>query len=332
MVLERSILGAAGLATKLMIRGIYSTALVRLALREGTFEIVSPTESQKRRFGLSENNEPPDINIGDTTDRHGIKLIGAKEKIEEFVEALKRANDNIAVWWKDSRDDGSPLCVVSFPMQGKETMDRLREEITYTVPYHHYCRAGSEGLSLMVSLAEKMVEEGLADANKVSEMFTQEITRLMPRIGSTIRIIHTKLSGKIIQLTPGKVIWRREGEIKVVRKILGGGVYDGLGIPKSLGDTAIMLIKRGQPYTITRYYGVNNILKGEYYNICTPVEMYDSYVRYIDLGVDVVKPANKEARIVDLEELENGYKRGVIAEKMYNEAKQLAEEILNKIS
>ena len=33
-----------GLAVKLMVRGIYSTALVKLALASGGFEIVSPTE------------------------------------------------------------------------------------------------------------------------------------------------------------------------------------------------------------------------------------------------------------------------------------------------
>lgn len=314
------------MATRLMVRGIYSTALVRLALSNGGFEIVSPTESQRRRFGLEENNLLPEVSVGDTGDRHGVRIQGDEDKVAELVNAIRGVDDGCAVWWK-----GRNMCVVAFSMGSKLVMDRLRSEVAYTVPMHHYCRSGSEGLSILVSLAEKLVEEGVAEPNTVSAMFEDEINRLMPRLGMVVKISHTKLSGKRIQLSPGKVVWRRDGEIKITRRIMGGGVYDGLGIPKSIGDTAVMHIRRGQPYTVTRYYSVNNQLKGEYYNICTPVEVYDSYVRYIDLGVDVVRPAGGEPRIIDLEELEEGYNTGVISENLYKTAKETAESLLKEI-
>jgi len=315
-----------------MIRGIYSTALVKLALKNGIFEIVSPTESQKRRFGISDSSDIPDINIGDAKDRHSVKIIGDVEKIAEFVEAVRRVDDSVLTWWKNNVENKGALCILSFPMQAKGTMDMLRSEVTYTVPYHHYCRAGSEGLSLMVSLAENLVDSGVAEAGRVSEMFADEVKRLTPRIGSTVRIYHTKLSGRNIQLSPGKVIWRREGEVKILRRIIGNGVYDGLGIPKSIGDTAVMHVERGKPYTVTRYYSINNTLKGEYYNICTPVEVYDTYIRYVDLGVDVVKPADGEPRIIDIDELEQGLNNGVISRPQYEKALEIANEILNSLS
>ncbi len=315
-----------------MIRGIYSTALARLALKSGGFEIVSPTESQKRRFGISDSGDIPDISVGDATDRHSVKVIGDRDKITAFIEEVRQVDNSVLTWWRNSREDKGTLCILSFPMQAKLTMDNLRSEVTYTVPYHHYCRAGGEGLSLMVSLAEKIVEDGLADPSKISEIFQAEVTRLTPRTGTTVRIYHTKLTGKTIQLSPGKVIWRREGEVKILRRIMGNGVYDGLGIPKSIGDTAIMYIKRGQPYTVTRYYSINNILKGEYYNICTPVEVYDTYIRYIDLGVDVVKPANAEPKIIDLEELETALNSGVISRNQYEKALETANEIFKSLS
>ena len=315
-----------GLAIRLMIRGIYSTALVRLALRNGGFEIVSPTESQRRRFSIPENNSIPDVSVNDTSDRHGIKIQGEEGKIAELVKTIKEFDNTCATWWK-----GSNLCVVAFSMNSKSLLDGLRSEVAYTVPMHHYCRSGSEGLSILVSLAEKMVEDGIAEPNVVSEIFEKEVNRLMPRIGSIVKILHTKLNGKRIHLSPGKVVWRRNGEIRIVRRIVGGGVYDGLGIPKSMGDTAVMQIKRGQPYTITKYYSINGQLKGEYYNICTPVEIYDSYIRYIDLGVDVVKPAGGEPRIIDMEELEQGHSTGVISEDLYRTARETAEHILKEI-
>ena len=318
------------MAVKLMVRGIYSTALVKLALASGGFEIVSPTESQRRRFGLSGDSETPDVTVVDMGDRHGIRVTGVREGVLEFIETVRQADDNAVTWLQG--DDGATLSyLLSFPMQVKETMDKLRSEVTYTVPYHHYCRAGSEGLSLMVSLAEKIVEDGLAEPSRVSEMFRNEVSRLTPRIGSIVGIYHTKLTGKTVKLSPGKVIWRREGEVKILRRIMGNGVYDGLGIPKSVGDTAIMHIKRGQPYTVTKYYSINNILKGEYYNICTPVEVYDNYIRYVDLGVDVVKPAGGEPKIIDLDELERALSGGIISKHMHDWALNTAKEIASKV-
>jgi len=45
---------------KAKVRGIYTTALTKLLLENG-FEIVQPSQAIKSRFGIPDNNEPPDI-------------------------------------------------------------------------------------------------------------------------------------------------------------------------------------------------------------------------------------------------------------------------------
>ncbi|MDJ0269212.1 MAG: DUF402 domain-containing protein [Aigarchaeota archaeon] len=317
------------MAAKLMARGIYSTALVNLALKDGKFELVQPTESQKRRFNIQAVEDEPDITINDANDRHAVKIAGREDEVREFISLLRAYDDSSAIWWKTT--GSTALCVVSFSLDSKVKLDKLRSEVTYTVPWHHYCRSGSEGLSLMVSMAERLVEEGLAGPEQVNQVFQEEINRLTPRVGTRIHITHTKLNGRLISLSPGKVIWRRSGDLKITRTIMSSGLYDGLRVPRTLGDTAVMYIKRGQPYTTTKYYSQDGTLKGEYYNICTPVEVFDSYIRYIDLGVDVVRRPNSEPEIIDAEELEEALARGVISERIYREAMDIAKKLYDSL-
>jgi hypothetical protein len=47
---------------KAKVRGIYTTALTKLLL-ENNFQIVQPSQAIKARFGIPDNNEPPDIKL-----------------------------------------------------------------------------------------------------------------------------------------------------------------------------------------------------------------------------------------------------------------------------
>jgi len=57
-------------------------------------------------------------------------------------------------------------------------------------------------------------------------------------------------------------------------------------------------------------------LKGEYYNINTPVELYPYGARYIDLEIDVVRRAGEPPFIVDREDLAILLKEGKISQQM----------------
>jgi len=55
---------------KAKVRGIYATALTRLLLENG-FEVVQPSQAIKSRFGIADNNEPPDLKVKDKHDLQG---------------------------------------------------------------------------------------------------------------------------------------------------------------------------------------------------------------------------------------------------------------------
>ncbi|MCS7136668.1 MAG: DUF402 domain-containing protein [Nitrososphaerota archaeon] len=316
-----------------MVRGIYSTALLRLILKNG-HEISSPTISQKERFGVW-STESPDVVISDTQDKHAVKILGKREHVEDFISMLKKEVPSAIFVGRAKQVENSQeniLLIATFPLNAKFELDTLRSEVTYTVPWHHFCRAGSESLSLMVSLIEQLLEEGLLQPEKVYATFKEYVSKLTPRLGSVIRIVHSKLDGRNVVMGPAKVIWRRDGVVKVRRLILGGGVYDGLNVPKSPGDYAITELRKECMYTVTRYYSFSGNLKGEYYNVCTPVEMYDTYVRYVDLGIDVVRPFGKEPSIIDQDEPKEAYADGKLPEHIMKKALDVADELMKQLS
>ncbi|MEM3066739.1 MAG: hypothetical protein QXI81_05355, partial [Nitrososphaerota archaeon] len=166
---------------KVMARGIYSTALLRLIFKNG-HKISSPTTSQKERFEAW-TMESSDVVLSDTQDKHAVKILGKMECVDEFVELLKKGVPSTifvgGVRQVENSHDTVQL-LAAFPLDAKLELDLLRSEVTYTVPWHHFCRAGSEGLSLMVSFAEQMLEEGLLQPEKVYAMFKEHISKLTP--------------------------------------------------------------------------------------------------------------------------------------------------------
>lgn len=312
---------------RVAVRGIYSTALVRLLLDEG-FEVVRPTRSQRERFGIpGEAVGEPDAMLSDARNRHYLEVQGVSDAVEAVVEVLRSKVGDVVVLWAGRGEEARAR--VGFPSEAKQALDELRSRVAYTVPWHHYCRAGGDALSTMVSFAEDLVEAGLADGEEVAKLFDETVRRAIPRRGVIAKIIHEKLDGKTLKLRPGRVIWRGEGEVKLQRRILGTGVYDGLGIPKSPGDYAITEAKLMEWYTKTRYYDVSGRLKGTYYNICTPVALYPDHIHYFDLEVDVVV-RGEVVEVIDDERLELVAEEGRIPEELKRVALRKAEELASK--
>jgi Ribonuclease G/E len=89
---------------KAKVRGIYTTALTKLLL-ENDFQIVHPSQTIKVRFGISDNNEPPDLKIKDRHDLQGIVALGTPEAVKAFQRILHSSlEDAITRKWNVSVD------------------------------------------------------------------------------------------------------------------------------------------------------------------------------------------------------------------------------------
>lgn len=179
-------------------------------------------------------------------------------------------------------DEGIPgkLCpgqmtlLCEFPGGSKRVLDRWRARLVPTQRGYH----------------QAQVEQG---------------DQRWPSVGQPIFIEHVKVHSELSTLVRGHVIAVGPTRITVRRGIKGVGVYDGLNIPKELGDYAVTEFQQGAWHYETRYYSRNGLLKGIYVNINTPLEIYSDRVRYVDLEIDVVQRPHEPAQIIDESELEH---------------------------
>ncbi|ABO09455.1 DUF402 domain-containing protein [Pyrobaculum calidifontis] len=81
---------------KVRIRGIFATALTKLALDWG-FSIVQPTGKIVERFDLPVDNSPPDVTVIDHESKSGVVVLGKCGAVEAFVERLREAVDPVVV-------------------------------------------------------------------------------------------------------------------------------------------------------------------------------------------------------------------------------------------
>jgi Ribonuclease G/E len=147
--------------------------------------------------------------------------------------------------------------------------------------------------------------------------------------GKDLRIEHVKPEGKVIQLQGGKITSLSDDKKEMfIRRALKGGRYDGLGLAIDKGDYAITRVKEGDWLVKHSYYSTEGDLKGEYWNINTPVEFYPEKIRYVDLHVDVVMKGGGKPEIIDRVQLERLEEEGYIKGELARKALQVAEGLM----
>lgn len=173
---------------------------------------------------------------------------------------------------------GQPTLLFEFPGASKQTLDRWRARLVPTEPDYH----------------QHQVEQARHKRAGAS-----------PALGDTIAIEHVKVSTELSVVMSGLVVETAPQRVTVRREIRGQGQYDGLGVPKELGDYALSEFCAGSWKYETRYYTREGQVKGIYANVNTPIEIYSDRVRYLDLELDVVQRPGEQASIVDEPDLQH---------------------------
>lgn len=175
---------------------------------------------------------------------------------------------------------------------------------------NHHLYKNSMKLSAAINLGEKIINEGI-DKNLVEKNFLDVFQSCMQEY---IEIEHIKAYPII--LGEAEVLEFKYPKLVLRRNFLGRGYYDGLNIKKEFRDYAITEIEEEKWYFTHKYYSKDDELKGIYYNICTPVEIYPDKIRYYDLEIDVVEDTEGNRRIIDKDRLEKAIESGRINEKL----------------
>jgi len=315
-----------------------------------------------KRFGFLRKNEAdvqPDLNVHDRMDRQGVIASGDVISIEKFIHILRSTLDD-AVFrnplrirretiYRDSY--GSSLnniqlsdfsntkseellrVDIEFPGLSKKRLDEIRAIVTPTIAGHHYYKACGNYISSMVDIAERMLEEG-CPRDEVEALLNENIRSRFPKAGSRISLRHVKINGQTFDLGLAKITRfnKKTGRLILLRRFFKKGVYDGLNVQKDPGDYAVTEAAIGDLSFRTRYFSRDEMYKGTYININTPVELYPTKIRYVDLEVDICVWPNGEIRRIDSEKLEEAASRGLISERLVELSNKEIEKILNSIS
>jgi len=312
---------------KVKIRGIYTTGLTKLLLEAGC-SIVYPSREALSRFGFKgPGSQSIDVSILDRPDRQGVILEGNPEGAARVVEALRNALFDVVsrrVTPPENKD--TAIYDVEFPFLSKACLDRIRDQVVPTMDGHHRFRIIA---SEYVDLVEREVEKFPFRKGKMEETIKKRLILDPLERGKMMRIEHVKPEGKVIHLREGEITFI-SGDKKGmhIHRALKGGRYDGLGLIIEEGDYAITRAREGDWLVKHSYYSAEGGLKGEYWNINTPVEFYPEKIRYVDLHVDVVVKGGGRPQMIDRDQLECLVEKGYIKGELASKALQVAESIV----
>ncbi|MEM3756551.1 MAG: DUF402 domain-containing protein [Candidatus Bathyarchaeia archaeon] len=349
---------------KVKVRGIYSTALTQILLKNG-FKIVQPSATIRERFNLSPSPEDcsqPDLEINDRFDKQGISIIGDSAAAEKLITVLLNSLDDVIIRRRSiftpippnnssesygltevlsealmeaysSTPHQTVRIDVEFPGLSKKKLDEIRGAIVPTLSGHHYYKAYGGKAAAIVEMAEKMLEKGYSYRD-VEELFRECMLREYPYKGSKLSIEHVKISGRVFHLGEARIAEFSEEDqrISLVRIFSTQGIYDGLKVPKEPGDYAISRMKIGGLFFKTSYFSRDGEYKGTYVNINTPIEIYPGKIRYIDLEVDVCMWPDGRIQKIDFEKLEKAVQMGYISERLKEIASSAVEEAIANLN
>jgi len=229
--------------------------------------------------------------------------------------------------------EGRNIYEVEFGGGAKRKLDAIRNDVIPTMEGHHQFKAYDPEFKFAVEIAESILGK-VKKRKEIRDGFLEAVVKSKgPKTGWLFHLEHVKPDGQKAKIGPGEVVEVSLEPLRVVikRRLKPGRVYDGLEIPIEYGDYAITELSEGKWWFVHRYYTKEGELKGEYYNINSPIEIYPDRARYIDLEIDIVRWPDGKKEIIDKDELTRHYEDGIISEKLYKAVLKITQEVFDKI-
>jgi hypothetical protein len=326
-------------AKAVKIRGIYTTAFTSLLLGSG-FRIADPAPEIRQRFDLGPVPKVPDILLKDRGDRQGIDLIGEADGISRLLKTIQETLIDAVLMSFDplGEKDAELIDELETPRElsrawlelggaSKEGLDGLRASVVPTLARHHRLRILHPKI---LERAENQLGKRPKLKSDLEKALFQEAILFPLRKADGVRLEHIKIKGKPVRPRKGTVVEGKESRM-VIKRSFSQGRYDGLDLPIEGGDYGLTEVEEGAWRLRHSYFSKDGRLKGEYYNINTPVELYPYGARYIDLEIDVVRRAGESPFIVDREDLALLVKEGKISGLLEKKAVEEAEQVMREM-
>ncbi len=312
------------------IRGIYSTALTKLAI-DSRFQIADPSEKIRQRF----HKELPadgkyEILIKDREDLQGVEISGEADHVCELIIHMQESLVDAIIVSFLPTDDNEPLVSANLELPGgaKEKLDRIRSVVVPTLKNHHRLKIVSPDLLEAAEAEFAGRPEHRVELEK--RLFREAI--LDPLIkGGQVKLEHIRPSGKAMRPRLGVLQSVSENRI-VFKREFSKGRYDGLNLPIRKGDFCLTEIKEGEWYVRHSYFSKERLHIGEYFNINTPTEIYPYGARYVDLEVDVIQRVGESAFAIDQDKFEVLIRKGCVGRDLHNKVLLVSEQLLRGLN
>jgi hypothetical protein len=321
------------------IRGIYTTSFTRLLLDSG-YRIADPSPEIRQRFKLGPTARTPDILLKDREDHQGVDIIGEADGISRLLKTIQEHLIDAALMHFGPLDEEKMDILEELRPSGelarawlelggasKGKLDDLRSSVIPTLARHHRLRIVQPGI---LEKAEKKLGERPKLKKALEREVFQEAILFPLSKAEGVRVEHLKIRDKPVRPREG-ILWEAKETRVLIKRSFSRGRYDGLDLPIQEGDYGLTEVQEGAWHVKHSYFSKDGKLKGEYYNINTPVELYPYGARYIDLEIDVVRRAGEPPFFLDREDLGLLVKEGKISRQMGKEALGVAEELFEKI-
>jgi hypothetical protein len=259
-------------------------------------------------------------------------VVGEGGKVAQLVRILQEQLLDVVLveletggGWGESREGskgraGLVRAKLEFPGASKEILDRVRSFVVPTLARHHRLRIIDPE---MVDRAEEELRRRPESREELEENAFREAIWLPLQKKGLVRVEHVKVLGEPISLREGLLMEAGAHRLLIKRSFFRGR-YDGLDLPIEEGDYGLTEAQEGAWWVRHAYYSRDGRLKGEYYNINTPVELYPQRIRYVDLEVDLIRRGEEAPFLIDQESLALLAARGMIGRVLKEKALEVA--------
>jgi len=257
-----------------------------------------------------------------------------KDKYREVKERLDRERGLAYI--------GEEILFIHVSSEDMKTLDIYRSSVIRTFPGHHVMKTYST-IGELIDLLDEMSD--LKDQKEFMRRLSNILRQKMYETDATL--IHRKtFFEKIIYIGPARILnifTSDEDDVNINlllhRVIKGEGVYDGLNIPKNMGDHALTFVSTSLRSILHAYFSEDGELKGLYINMNTkPVVIPDidhqrSKLRfkiiYNDLFIDGVIIGD-EIRIIDDKEFNYFCEEKIFSEELCQEIRDILNNMMTK--
>ncbi len=311
-----------------------------LRIPGGLVELRRNADSSNSGGSLNETARLADLLEVDPVDGWAPSWSNAADdaSFDAMADGLERANERAesvmgAIASTDRETPGRIVAPRSgawvwFGRESRFELDEYRRRVETTMVGHHRTKAATNAASAAVDFLEALCPADAVQGDEGEFPFGAVTQQFGPQPGDSITIEHGKPAGRTITLGRGEITeWDPDGSITVEREMSSGGTYDAIGTKRVAGDIATTTFVEGRWWYATVYTNEAGEHRGTYVNVCTPVEIFPTTVRYVDLHVDVVKDPDGTVERVDDEELDDAVAAGAVSEPLADRARQVAASI-----